>query len=178
MGANRFGTGEMNAAKRPRSLTGPKPASERSHGFRAVGVAVSKLGAPVVGKRGPGLLVRLKTDWPVIVGADWAAVSWPMTLGRDGSLKLRATPVAALELQHRAPLLIERVNVFLGYSAVTRLILVQGPLPLPAAPRGSPPPPLASGEAAALEERLSTIADPELRAALARLGRVVIAMRR
>ncbi len=169
----------MNAAKRPHSLTGPEPASERGHGFRAVGVAVSKLGGPIVGKRGGALLVRLKTDWPAIVGTDWAAVSWPTAVARDGCLKLRTTPAAALELQHRAPLLIERVNVFLGRPAVTRLILVQGPLPLPASPSSSsPPPPLAHGEAAALDERVSNIDDPGLRTALARLGRAVIAVRR
>jgi hypothetical protein len=168
----------MNAAKWPHSLTGPEPASERGHGFRAVGVAISKLGAPIVGKRGGGLLVRLKSDWHAIVGTDWAAVSWPTAVARDGCLKLRTTPAAALELQHRAPLLIERVNVFLGRPAVTRLILVQGPLPLPAAPSSSSPPPLACSEAAALDERLSNIADPELRTALARLGRAVIAVRR
>jgi hypothetical protein len=168
----------MNAAKWPDSLTGPERASERGRGFRAVGVAVSKLGAPIVGKRGGGLLVRLKTDWPAIVGTDWAAVSWPTAVARDGCLKLRTTPAAALEMQHRAPLLIERVNVFLGRPAVTRLILVQGPLPLPAAPSSSPPPPLACGEAAALDERISNITDPELRTALALLGRAVIAVRR
>jgi hypothetical protein len=169
----------MNAAKWPDSLTGPEPASERGRGFRAVGVAVSKLGAPIVVKRGGGFLVRLKTDWPAIVGADWAAVSWPTAVARDGCLKLRTTPAAALELQHRAPLLIERVNVFLGRPAVTRLILVQGPLPLPPAPSGSsPPPPLARDEAAALDGRVSNIADPGLRTALVRLGRAVIAVRR
>jgi hypothetical protein len=168
----------MNAAKWPRSLTGSEPANERGHGFRAVGVAVSKLGAPI-GKRGGGFLVRLKTDWPAIVGTDWAAVSWPTAVTRDGCLTLRTTAVAALELQHRAPLLIERVNVFLGRPAVTRLILVQGPLPLPAAPSSSSPPPtLACGEAAALDERVSDITDPGLRTALARLGRAVIAVRR
>ena len=81
----------MNAAKWPHSLIGPEPASERGHGFRAVGVAVSKLGAPIVGKRGGGLLVRLKSDWPAIVGTDWAAVSWPTAVARDGCLKLRTT---------------------------------------------------------------------------------------
>jgi hypothetical protein len=168
----------MSQAKRPHSLTGPEPASERGLGFRAVGVAVSRLGAPIAGKHGGGLLVRLKTDWPAIVGADWAAVSWPTAVARDGCLKLRATPAAALELQHRAPLLIERVNSFLGRPAVTRLILVQGPLPLPAAPSSSSPSPCTCGEAAALDEQISDIADPELRTALARLGRAVIAVRR
>jgi len=170
----------MSGAKQPRSLTGQEPASERGHGFRAVGVAVSKLGAPIAGKRGGGLLVRLKADWPAIVGTEWAAVSWPTAVARDGGLKLRTIAAAALELQHRAPLLIERVNIFLGRPAVTRLILVQGSLPLAAAPSGSSPspPPLTFGEIAALDERLSTIAHPELRNALARLGRAVIAIRR
>ena len=167
----------MSAANRQRGLAGP-PVGERRQGFRAVGVAVSKLGGPIVAKRGGGVLVRLKTNWPAVVGADWAAVSWPAALARDGSLKLRTASAAALELQHRAPLMIERINVFLGRPAVTRLILVQGPLPLSAAPTGPAPAPLAPGEAAALDERLSDIAGPELRDALARLGRAVIAIRR
>jgi hypothetical protein len=168
----------MSGAKQARSLTGQEPASERGHGFRAVGVAVSKLGAPIAGKRGGGLLVRLKADWPAIVGTEWAAVSWPTAVARDGGLKLRTIAAAALELQHRAPLLIERVNGFLGRTAVTRLIFVQGSLPLRAAPSSLSPQPLTFGEIAALDERLSTIAHPELRNALARLGRAVIAIRR
>jgi hypothetical protein len=155
------------------------PAAEREHpkreywGFRAVGVAVSKLTVPIVARRGGGTLVRLKAEWAAIVGPDWAEVSWPATLGRDGVLKLRAAPGAALELQHRAPLIIERINLFFGRSVVTRLALVQGLLPLAS---GSSRPvirPLSRGEAEALDQRLSTIADPDLRAALAQLGRAV-----
>ena len=101
-------------------------------------------------------------------------MSWPSALGRDGVLKLRTASMAALELQHRAPLLIERINLFFGRPVVTRLALVQGPLPLDSPPNGSPPRSLAAGEADALDERLSGIADPELRAALARLGRDLI----
>ena len=125
--------------------------------------------------RGGGILVRLKAEWAAIIGPDWAEVTWPTALGRDGVLKLRAAPGAALELQHRAPLMIERINLFFGRPVVTRLALVQGPLPLarrparPVAPRRSSP-----GEAKALDRRLAGIADPDLRAALARLGRAVI----
>ena len=119
------------------------PAAEREHpereywGFRAVGVAVSKLTVPIVARRGGGILVRLKAEWAAIVGPDWAEVSWPAALGRDGVLKLRVAPGAALELQHRAPLIIERINLFFGRAVVTRLALVQGPLPL--APGASRP---------------------------------------
>ena len=155
------------------------PAAEREHpkreywGFLAVGVAVSKLTVPIVTRRGGGTLVRLKAEWAAIVGPDWAEVSWPATLGRDGVLKLRAAPGAALELQHRAPLIIERINLFFGRAAITRLALVQGPLPLASGFGRRVIRPLSQDEAEALDQRLSEIADPDLRAALAQLGRAV-----
>lgn len=174
----------MGTAKRHRgasndlsSLATRAAEGERHYGFRAVGVAVSKVAAPIVSKRGGGTLVRLKAEWTAIIGAEWAAVSWPAALGRDGALKLRTAPTAALELQHRAPLLIERINFFFGHPVVTRLGLVQGPLPLDSAPSAGTPRLLLTDEAAVLDEQLSTIADPALRAALARLGRNVIARR-
>jgi hypothetical protein len=155
------------------------PAAEREHpgreyrGFRAVGVEVSKLTLPIVARRGGGILVRLKAEWAAIVGPDWAEVSWPVTLGRDGVLKLRVAPGAALELQHRAPLIIERINLFFGRAVITRLALVQGPLPLASGGWRPVIPPLSEGEAEALDQRLCEIADPDLRAALAQLGRAV-----
>jgi hypothetical protein len=160
-----------------RNLPASARESEYHQGFRAVGVAVSKLAAPIVVRRGGGILVRLKSEWPAIIGPDWAAVTWPTALGRDGVLKLRAASTAALELQHRAPLLIERINVFFGRSVVTRLVLVQGPLPLDSPPDGASLPPLAAGEIGFVDQRLSEIADPQLRNALARLGRAVAGAR-
>ena len=153
-------------------ITGPVAAREKQ-GLRAVGVAVSKITLPIVVRRGGGTLVRLKSEWVAIAGPDWSQVSWPTALGRDGVLKLRALPGAALELQHRAPLLIERINQFFGHSVISRLALVQGPLPL--LPRPSRPSlrPLSEGEAKALDRRLSGIDDPDLRKALTRLGRAV-----
>jgi hypothetical protein len=147
--------------------------SEYNLGFRAVGAAVSKLAAPVIVRRGGGILVRLKSEWPAIIGPDWAAVSWPSALGRDGVLKLRAASTAALELQHRAPPLIERINVFFGRLVVTRLVLVQGPLPLDSPPSRAGLRPLAADGTDLVGGRLSGIADPQLREALARLGRAV-----
>jgi hypothetical protein len=154
------------------NLTSPAPERE-PRGFRAVGVAVSKLAAPIVARRGGGILVRLKAEWGEIVGPDWAEVSWPTALGRDGVLKLRTAPAAALELQHRAPLVIERVNLFFGRSVITRLALVQGPLPLLSHSRRRVIQALSESGAEALDHRLSEVANSELRAALAQLGRAV-----
>lgn len=133
----------------------------------------SKLAAPIVAKRGGGILVRLKADWLAIVGPEWAVAAWPAALGRDGALKLRTAPAAALELQHRAPLLIERINLYFGRRAVTRLVLVQGALPRIPEPVGPIRRWLAASEAEALDRRVADIADPDLRAALVRLGRAV-----
>ncbi len=127
---------------------------EHNQGFRAVGVAASKLAAPIVARRGGGVLVRLKSEWPAIIGTDYAAVTWPSALGRDGVLKLRASSTAALDLQHRTSLLIERINLFFGRVR-----------------------PLAPGGIDFVDERLSEIADPQLRNALARLGRAVAGAR-
>jgi hypothetical protein len=169
MTANRRSAGNLAAAASER---------KRGGGLRAIGVAVSDVAAPIVRRRGGGTLGRLKTEWAAIVGAPWQDVAWPVALGRDGALKLHVASGAALELQHRAPLLIARINGFFGRPVATRLALVQGPLPLTAiaAPPALPPP--AEREAPAIEDSLSAIEDPELRAALARLGRALLGPRR
>jgi hypothetical protein len=148
-------------------------AVRENRGLRAVGVAVSKVATPIVVRRGGGILVRLKSEWVAIAGPDSAEVSWPTALGRDGVLKLRARPGAALELQHRAPLLIERINQFFGHSVISRLALVQGPLPVLARPSRPVLRPLSEAAAMALDRQLSGIADQDLRAALTRLGKAV-----
>jgi hypothetical protein len=158
----------------PRSLARAGGADERRPGFRAAGLAASRLAGPIVARHGGGILARLKSDWPAIVGPELAASTWPEALARGGTLKLHVASAKGLEVQHRAPALIERINLFFGRDAVTRLTLVQGPLPLPPpAPRPATRP-LAVSEAAALDRQLGDVADPELREALARLGRAVI----
>jgi hypothetical protein len=148
---------------------------ERRPGFRAAGASLPRIVGPIVARQGGGLLTRLKSEWATIVGPELAVATWPELLARDGMLKLRVTPAKALEVQHRTPLVIERVNLFFGREAVTRLALVQGPLPLVAPAPHRPAPMLRPGEAAALGQQLSSVTSPELREALARLGRHVIA---
>jgi hypothetical protein len=157
------------------SLAGSSEAGERRPGFRAAGASLSRIVAPIVARHGGGILARLKSEWTAIVGVELAGACWPEVLSRDGTLKLRVAPTKALEVQHRSPLVIERVNLFFGRPAVSRLALIQGPLPLAAPAPRQPPLPLGPGEAAALDRELATVSSPELRAALNRLGRSVIA---
>jgi hypothetical protein len=147
---------------------------ERHPGLRAVGNAASRVARPIVARRGGGILGRLKAEWHTIAGRELAANAWPEGLSPAGALRLRVASGFALELQHREPQAIERINMFFGRPVVTRIVLFQGPLPLAAAPATarSDSPGLAEQEA--LDARLVDIADPELRAALAGLGRLVL----
>jgi hypothetical protein len=123
---------------------------------------------------------ELVTRWDDIVGAEIAAHSEPIKLqwprGRDpddseaGTLVLRVEGPAAIEIQHLAELICERVNRFLGWRAVGRLALRQAPLRRRQARVTQTVDPVAAGRIA---ENLSGIKDEELKTALARLGAAV-----
>jgi hypothetical protein len=143
--------------------------------MRAAGVAAARIAGPIVARSSGGMLSRLKAEWSAAAGADFAAACWPEALGRDGALKLRVEPSQALELQHRAPLLIERINGFFGRGVVARLVLVQARrVGTSRAAMPAHPEPLGAAEAKALDTKLEDVTDPELRAALSGLGRLVL----
>ncbi|MGF1593213.1 MAG: DUF721 domain-containing protein [Kiloniellaceae bacterium] len=160
----------------------PAESSDRRHGgLRALGGSLGAVTKRAFARRGlTG--ADIARQWPAIVGAELAARCRPRQLrfpkrgeAVDGRLTLRVAPGWALEVQHLESLLLERINGFFGYRAVARLVLQQGPLP---ALRGGPTPaPRQRGASAPiplerdLAAKLSTVADPELRAALEGLGR-------
>ena len=123
---------------------------------------------------------ELVTRWEDIVGAEIAAhsepikLNWPRPADGDeseaGTLVLRVEGPAAIEIQHLATLICERVNRFLGWRAVGRLAFRQAPLRRRnrRAKRSADP-----AAAARLAERLSDIDDDALKQALARLGAAV-----
>jgi len=82
---------------------------------------------------------------------------------------LRVEGPAAIEIQHLAALICERVNRFLGWRAVGRLALRQAPLRRRQTPARTTDP----AATVPVAENLSDIKDDELRQALARLGAAV-----
>jgi len=149
--------------------------------------------APALRRQGFGE-AEIVTDWPQIVGARLAAASaptrliWPPTpprpvagasvgAERPATLCVRVEGAFALELQHLAPVVIERVNARLGWRCVERLHLLQGPAPRPktAAPRPPAPTP---EEAARAAQAAQGVDDDALRSALTRLGSRIFAQGR
>lgn len=123
---------------------------------------------------------ELVTHWPDIVGEEIAACAEPLKLnwprdadaggngGEPATLVLRVEGPAAIEIQHLAPVILERVNRFLGWRAVGRLRLRQAPNLR--RPRPTRPPPPSAEETAPVAATLGAIGHAPLRDALARLG--------
>ncbi len=145
-------------------MAGRTRTGRRAGRLVAVGAALERGLAPTARKHGFSE-TRLLLRWESVVGAEIAAWTRPLRLFR-GVLHLRVASAWAPYVQHQAPLVRERVNLFLGRKAVVRIALKQGsvvptPATEPAAERA--PEPVA----------VSGISDPELRAVLGRLGGAV-----
>jgi hypothetical protein len=124
---------------------------------------------------------ELVTRWSEIAGAEIARHSEPLKMQwprpvegqpqEPATLVLRVEGPAALEIQHKSDVILERVNRFFGWHAVGRLALRQAPLSRRDRPAPSRLPDAKAVEAEA--KSLSAVEDEELRAALARLGAAI-----
>jgi hypothetical protein len=137
-----------------------------AQGFAAADVVV---GWPdIVGERLAGVCAPVKLQWPRRPpGID------PDSRGEPATLVVRVEGAFALELQHLAPVIVERINTRYGWRCVGRLALRQGPLARPQRPRPVPQPDAAM--LARAEASVAGIADDGLRQALARFGAGVMA---
>ena len=90
-----------------------------------------------------------------------------------GTLQVRVSGAAALEIDHMIPQLIDRINTYYGYEAVSRIRLEQGPLPRPKRQRTKRLRTLTDSEEMALKSSLSGIQDPNLKENLEELGRLI-----
>jgi hypothetical protein len=155
----------------------PQGESERSCRPRSAGELLGSVGEPSFRRFGfvQGSIV---SRWAEIVGERYAKVSSPESIrfpaGKrgGGALTLLVEGAHAPLIQHLAPMIIERVNRFFGYSAINRIIFRQGKAPAPAAKPERPqlrPVPKEIGEG------LREIADPELRTCLESLAAQIAA---
>jgi hypothetical protein len=153
-------------------------------------VPLADLVAPALGaalaRRGFGE-ADLILHWEEIVGARLAAASEPLKLqwpvrgqraapeaaAEAAVLVVRVEGAFAIELQHLAPLVVERVNSHLGWRCVGRLALRQAPLERRRSSSRKRAPPSPAARAAA-ERAVAGIEDRDLRDALERLGVAVL----
>jgi hypothetical protein len=142
---------------------------------------------PVLARQGFGQ-TSLVLFWDEIVGERLAGVSRPVKLqclarrhdraaedeSAPATLIVRVETGFALEMQHLASIVIERVNAHFGWRCVSRLVLMQGPLPARSSIRRVVRQPDKAAEMAA-ETIVGNRVDEPLRQALTRLGACVLA---
>ncbi len=118
--------------------------------------------------------------WPEIVGERYAAVSLPESIRfprgekEGGTLHLLVSGAHATLMQHITPEIVERVNRFFGYGAVSQVRFRQGTIDAekdkekrPALPPSLKPAPIELGDS------LRDIGDPELNRVLESLASAV-----
>ena len=163
---------EILARKRSRPPpSGPPPAG------RSLNKTLKELDARF--GKGPG---ALQARWKEVVGPDIARRTEPVKLtkprgGGPAALEIRVAGPAAALIQHQAPEIVARVNLFLGAGAVDKLRIVQGPLRgLANATRPLPKrsPPLDAAAEAQLRKSLAEAPEGPLKDALLKLGRGVL----
>ncbi|MCC2096345.1 MAG: DUF721 domain-containing protein [Hyphomicrobiales bacterium] len=159
-----------------------KNSHSRKKGARSLGEFTPAALGPAAAKLGFGE-GDIILHWPDIAGERLAQVSeperlqWPVrgkkTLPGEApepaALVLRVEGAFAIEIQHLAPLLIERINTRLGWRCIGRIMLRQGPVRRRSTGRGKAPPPTPQALAAA-GKLTDGIAETGLRDALTRLG--------
>lgn len=166
------------AERRTRPARKPPPPAGRS---------LAKYVKQLEERFGPGA-GGLQARWREVVGETLARRTEPVKLvkprnGSGATLELRVDGPAATLIQHQAPEILARVNLYLGAGTVGRLRIVQGPVrpsaatPSPAAAakaRRRPLGPLDAAQEAELAASLAEAPDTPLKASLLKLGRQVL----
>jgi hypothetical protein len=159
---------EMAKSPRPESKA---DAPRRGHA-RACGDLVSDI-AGTTFKRFGFVQGAVVSRWAEIVGERYAKVSTPESIRFPAGKKAGGTLTLAVEgahaplMQHLGPLIMERVNRFFGYEAISRIAFRQGRAPKAAL---KPQRPVSAELPKELGEGLRRITDPELRTVLESLA--------
>ena len=166
----------MERDGKPAKLAAKRFERPRGGGARPIAELMPEVGRTAFRKFG-FVQSSVVTRWPEIVGERHARVCMPEAIRfppgekSDGILQLLVVPAHAPLISHVIPEIIERVNRFFGYNAVSRVKLRQGAVQPPAAKERPTAPPSLRPIPFELGDSLRDIGDPELRTVLESLAR-------
>jgi hypothetical protein len=116
-------------------------------------------------------------DWSKIVGPELAAHCCPDRLsfqkGKQGqaTLYLKVEPAFSLMVEYSHPLILDKINSYFGYQAVSRLQLIQTPLPKPTVKAEKPVVVLTDSETKEITHLTQSLSSGDLQEALKNLGK-------
>jgi hypothetical protein len=165
---------------KPKSTAKTKGRKPSYRGPRSLGQTVRKISRKSFEKQGFAVQ-EIVGDWRLIVGETLADVSVPVRISKPRGenapgavMQVRVDQAGALDFQHIAPIVIDRINTYYGYRAIDRIAIVQGPVTRPEIVPEKPNRPLTATEEAKLDELLADIDNDALRKALSALGRSIL----
>lgn len=148
-----------------------------------MGALASKVLDPVMRKRA-GINLDLIAHWPEIVGEDRARLSRPREVkwskqasAEDAyvaaTLFVTCAPAVALIVQHDTDAIRSKVNAFFGFEAVGRVVVEQGQVDLASTPKPQDKSAAQAAPSEHIKRQLERVEDPDLKAALTKMGRGV-----
>lgn len=174
MGSDKTTPGKGSAKKAAKPYQRPRGGSARP-----IGELMPEIGRTAFRRYG-FVQSSVVTRWPEIVGPTHSlvcapeAIRFPPGEKSEGILQLVVKPAHAPLIQQVTPEIMERVNRFFGYNAVSRVKIRQGEVKAPSGSgdRQKPkPPPSLKPIPMELGDSLRDIGDPELRTVLESLAR-------
>ena len=149
----------------------------RNKKLKAISAETERITSPIRKKRGL-TEVAIISDWPKIIGNRLAQECLPLRISpgagaNNGTLYIQVSGVLALELQHMQTQVIERINGYFGYQAISRVILQQAPV-INGKPKKKIKKALTKEDTAALDLLLDGVTDNSLRKALRDLGQGIL----
>ena len=152
------------------------PRSRTYEGLDSLTREVQKLARPLLGQHG-FTQVELITHWSDIMGSELAIGVKPIKLtfpAKDrmhGTLHVRTAGGAfALLLEHQKERIMERVNTYFGYPAISSLKIEQGGIHLPQPKESEAEWPLSEEELKPLLDKVNAISDESLRQRTLEIG--------
>jgi len=149
----------------------------RNKKLKAISAETERITSPIRKKRGL-TEVAIISDWPKIIGNRLAQECLPLRISpgagaNNGTLYIQVSGVLALELQHMQTQVIERINGYFGYQAISRVILQQAPV-INEKPKKKIKKELTKEDTIALDLLLDGVTDNSLRKALRDLGQGIL----
>lgn len=162
-----------------------RPGKNWKRGAVPVSDLLPKLIDPICARKGLASSA-LVASWPDLAGAMFAdctvpeKIQWPNQRSngtpsyQGGILVIRVDGPKAIYLQHEEHQIIQRVNQFFGFSAITRLKIVQAPIARNTKPESAPLPELSAEQDEKLRAYIDDFDDPALNDAVLKMGRGIL----
>lgn len=140
---------------------------------------VKRLTTPICQKNGFAS-ASILLDWSKIVSPSFQEycvaerVSFPPYKRALGTLYVRTPSHMAPEIAYLEPIILEKINGYYGYQAISRLVIRQGPLTKKKQKMSQPLEAISSQAQELIEKEVETVSDEDLKNALHRLGEGIL----